>query len=120
MAKKTTVPKTRKDNAARAKAAPARAKSTTVTLEGILQQLKSLGDEGRRAHNSKYGAGDNQFGVKSGDLRALAKKIKSNHELALSLWKTGNIDAQLLATLVINANLLSADEMDRMVRSVTF
>jgi 3-methyladenine DNA glycosylase AlkD len=120
MAKKTTVQKATKDNAARAKAAPARAKSTTVTLEGTLRQLKSLGDEGRRAHNSKYGAGDNQFGVKSGDLRVLANTIKTNHELALSLWNTGNIDAQLLSTLIINTNLLSADEMDQIVRSVTF
>ena len=50
----------------------------------------------------------------------LAKKIKTNHELALALWKTGNIDAQLLATLLIKPKNLSANEMDRMVRSVTF
>jgi hypothetical protein len=73
MAKKSKSKTATKDNAARAKAAPARAKSTTMTLEETLRQLKSLRDEGRRAHNSKYGAGDNQFGVKSGDLRVLAK-----------------------------------------------
>src|SRR5262249_62405958 len=39
---------------------------------------------------------------------------------ALALWKTGNIDAQFLATLLIKANQLSADELDRMVRSSTF
>ena len=50
----------------------------------------------------------------------LAKKIKTNHELAMALWKTGNIDAQLLAILLIKPKNLSADEMDRMVRSVTF
>src|SRR5262249_18369442 len=61
-----------------------------------------------------------QFGVKRGDLRTLANKIKTNHELALSLWKTGNIDAQFLATLLIKVSQLSADELDRMVRSVTF
>src|SRR5262245_44359069 len=119
MAKKPTAQKTT-TNAARAKAAPAGAKGTAATLEGTLKQLESLGDEGRRAHNSRYGAGDNQFGVKSGDLRILAKTIKTNHELALSLWKTGNVDAQSLATLVINVNLLSADEVDRMVRSIAF
>jgi 3-methyladenine DNA glycosylase AlkD len=40
--------------------------------------------------------------------------------LALSLWDTGNIDAQFLATLLIQPKTLSADEMKRMVRSVTF
>jgi len=120
MAKKPTSKSATKPKAATAKTAPAQAKSTTMTLEETLRQLKSLGDEGIRAHNAKNGAGDNQFGVKRGDIRALANRIKTNHALALSLWKTGNLDAQFLATLLININQLSADEMDRMVRSVTF
>lgn len=91
-----------------------------MTLNETLKQLKALGNEKVRAHNIKYGAGENQFGVKLGDIRALAKKIKSNHELAMSLWETGNVDAQLLATLLIKPNHLSAKEMDRMVRSATF
>lgn len=91
-----------------------------MNLEEILTQLEALGDEKRRAHNVKYGAGDNQFGAKLGDLRKLAKKIKTNHELALALWETGNIDARLLAILLIKPKTLSAEEMDRMVRSVTF
>jgi 3-methyladenine DNA glycosylase AlkD len=40
--------------------------------------------------------------------------------LALALWKTKNIDAQFLAILVMNPKSLSAKEMDRIVRSVTF
>jgi 3-methyladenine DNA glycosylase AlkD len=91
-----------------------------MTLNETLNQLKALGNETTRAHNTKYGAGDNQFGVKLGDIRVLAKKIKTDHELARSLWETGNVDAQLLATLLIKPKNLSADEMDRMVRSVTF
>jgi 3-methyladenine DNA glycosylase AlkD len=91
-----------------------------MTLDETLKELKALGNEKVRAHNVKYGAGDNQFGVKLGDIRGLAKKIKVNHELAMSLWETGNIDAQLLATLLIKPKDLSAEEMDRMVRSVTF
>src|SRR5687767_6592444 len=91
-----------------------------MTLDETLTQLKALAHEPTRAHNTKYGAGDNQFGVKHGDIRVLAKKIKTNHELAMSLWETGNVDAQLLATLLIKPKTLSAQEVDRMVRSVTF
>jgi 3-methyladenine DNA glycosylase AlkD len=40
--------------------------------------------------------------------------------LVLSLWNSGNIDAQLLATLVIEPKNLSTESMDRIVRSVTF
>ena len=120
MAKKSTSKKTTKPKAVKAKATPAQTKSTTMTLEEILRQLKSLGDAGVRAQNAKWGAGDNQFGVKRGDLRILANKIKTNHDLALDLWKTGNIDAQFLATLLLQVDLLSADEMERLVKSITF
>ena len=93
---------------------------TTMTLNETLEQLKALANETTRVHNIKYGAGNNQFGVKHGDIRALAKKIKTNHELAMSLWTTGNVDAQLLATLLIKPDTLSAKEVDRMVRTVAF
>lgn len=118
MAKKST--STTKQKPAKATAAPARAKSTGSTVDEVLKQLKSLGDEKTRAQNAKSGAGDNQFGVKRRDLRALANKLKTNHELALSLWNTGNIDAQFLATLLMEVGRLSADELDRLVSSVTF
>jgi 3-methyladenine DNA glycosylase AlkD len=91
-----------------------------MTLKEALKQLKALGNAKVRAQNAKSGAGDDQFGVRLGDIRVLAKKIRTKHPLALSLWDTGNIDAQFLATLLIQPKTLSADEMNRMVRSVTF
>lgn len=138
MAKKTaaaatkTSPKAAKPKAAKAKptgamakTAPAPAKGASVTVEEVLKQLKALGNESVRAQNSKdsqigKGAGDNQFGVARGDVRALAKKLKTNHELALALWKTGNIDAQFLAVLLLDVKRLSADELERMVKSLTY
>ena len=91
-----------------------------TTLKETLAQLKALGNEKVRAQNSKNGAGDNQFGVRHGDIRKLAAKIKTNHALAIALWETGNIDARLLAILLINPKKLTADDLDRMVRSVGF
>lgn len=91
-----------------------------MTLKETLAKLEAIGDEKRRAHNAKYGAGDNQYGVKLGDIRKLAKKIKTNHDLAMALWESGNIDARLLAILLIEPSSLSSSEMDKMVRSVTF
>lgn len=83
-------------------------------------QLEALGNAKVRAQNAKSGAGDNQFGVSLGDIRVLAKKIRTDHALALSLWDTANVDAQFLATLLIQPKKLSAEAMDRMVRSITF
>ena len=48
-----------------------------MTLEEILAQLQALGNEKVRAHNKKNGAHDNQFGVRLGDIRNLAKQIKA-------------------------------------------
>jgi 3-methyladenine DNA glycosylase AlkD len=91
-----------------------------MTLKDALAQLKALGDEKVRARNRKHGAGDNQFGVAMGDIRKVAAKIKRDHELALALWDTGNIDARLLAILVLKPKGLSRDDMDRMVREASF
>ncbi len=91
-----------------------------MTLEETLTQLEALGNERMRTQNIRHGAGDNQFGVRRGEVRKLAKRIKTNHDLALALWETGNIDARFLAILLIELKRLSAGELDRMVRSVTF
>src|SRR3954463_5019789 len=90
-----------------------------MTVKEILAQLEPLGDDARRAHNTKAGAPDNQFGVKLGDIRAMARKIKADHELALKLWDTGNVEAQLLATLIIKNESPSAEELDKLTRSAT-
>lgn len=92
----------------------------TMNLEETLTQLEALGNEKMRAQNTKNGAGDNQFGIRLGEIRKLAKKIKTNHELALALWETKNIDARLLAILLIKPKMLTAGDMDKMVRSVNF
>ena len=92
----------------------------TTTLEETLAQLEALGNEKVRARNRKHGAGENQFGAQLGDIRKVAAKIKANHPLALALWETGNLDARLLATLLVKPKSLSRDEMDRMVRDADF
>jgi 3-methyladenine DNA glycosylase AlkD len=91
-----------------------------MTLKTALAQLKSLGDEKVRARNKKNGAGDDQFGVPLGEVRKLAATIKTDHQLALALWDTGNVDARLLAILLLKPRQLSRDEMDRMVRFADF
>jgi 3-methyladenine DNA glycosylase AlkD len=70
-----------------------------------------------RAQNKKHGADDNQFGVRMGDIRKVAAEIKTDHDLGLALWKSGNLDARLLAILVLKPKDLSPVELDEMVRS---
>ena len=91
-----------------------------MTLKAALAQLESLGNEKVRAQNRKHGAGANQFGVRLGDIRKLAAKIKTDDELAIALWDTGNLDARLLAILLLTPKKLSPKMMDEMVRSAGF
>lgn len=95
-------------------------KIAAMTLKETLAQLKALGNEKVRAQNAKGGAGKNQYGVNLGDIRVLAKKIKTNHALALSLWDTGNVDAQFLAALLMQPKSLTVEDMNRIVRSISF
>lgn len=101
--------------------------AVATAVKDVLAELESLGDEKRRQYNAKAGpdgiAGappDKQFGCKTGDIRKLAKKIKTDHELGQKLWKTGNMDAQLLAILIMKPKELSAEQLDTMVREARF
>ncbi len=87
-----------------------------MTLKEAITRLKTLGNERMRAQNTRHGAGGNQFGVRLGDIRKVAKKIKTDHALAMKLWETGNIDARLLAILVMEPGKLTAAELDAMVK----
>jgi 3-methyladenine DNA glycosylase AlkD len=90
------------------------------TRDEVLTVLESLGHPRVREMNAKNGAPDNQFGVKMGDIRTAAKSIKTNHELGLELWTTGNVEAMLLATLIVKPKLLSEHDLERMVSEVTY
>lgn len=91
-----------------------------MTLKKILKRLESLGDEKTRARHIKNGARDNLYGVKMGDIRTLAKEYKGDHGLALELWDTENLDARMLAILLMKPEELSNKNLDRIVRSETF
>jgi 3-methyladenine DNA glycosylase AlkD len=89
-----------------------------MTVKEVIDQLKAACDEKVFARNKKNGAGENQFGVKLGDIRKVAKKIKTDHKLALELWENGNLEARLVAILIMEPNKLSTEELDAMVKSL--
>lgn len=91
-----------------------------MTVPEVLTQLQSMSNDTMIAHNKKNGATNNQFGAKLGDIRTLAKKIKTNHQLALQLWETKNIDARLLAILILKPKELSAKELTELANSIDF
>lgn len=91
-----------------------------MTLKEALAQLEALGNERTRKQNSKNGAGDNQYGVKLGDIRKVAKAAKTDHPLAIKLWATGNVDARFMAILVMEPEELTVKDIDTMIREADF
>jgi 3-methyladenine DNA glycosylase AlkD len=79
---------------------PVRAK-TDKRITEILAELRSLGSEKDRAGMARYGINvGNAFGVSVHELRRIAKRLGTDHALALALWQTGNHEARLLACFV--------------------
>ncbi|TDC41604.1 DNA alkylation repair protein [Actinomadura sp. KC345] len=79
----------------------------------VLTQLAELADPKTRAVNEKHG---DDHGVNLGKLRALAKRLKTQQELARRLWATDDSAARLLATLICRPKSFERDELDAMVR----
>ena len=65
-----------------------------MTLDTAMQELEALGSEKGRRMNSNHGVVGHQFGARLGDIRKIAARIKTDDDLASSLWKTGNHEAR--------------------------
>jgi 3-methyladenine DNA glycosylase AlkD len=89
--------------------------SKDPTLEQVMRELAALDDPKMREANKHLG---DDHGVNLTQLRELAKRLKTQHELALRLWATGNTAARLLATLLCKPKALSPAELDAMIRDI--
>jgi hypothetical protein len=56
-----------------------------MTIEQVLDELKSLGTEQNRRIYKRHGVGENMYGVSYANLSKLRKKVKIDHELAEQL-----------------------------------
>lgn len=86
---------------------------TETTVAEVMAELAELEDPKFRAVNEKHG---NDHGVNLGKLRALAKRLKTQQELARRLWETDDTAARLLATLICRPKAFERDELDAMLR----
>ncbi|MFD3626023.1 DNA alkylation repair protein [Streptomyces sp. NPDC058726] len=85
----------------------------TTTLTEVTAELAALEDPKIRAVNEKHG---DDHGVNLGKLRAVAKRLKTQQELARQLWGTGDTSARLLALLICRPKAFERGELDGMLR----
>ncbi|GAT65355.1 DNA alkylation repair protein [Planomonospora sphaerica] len=86
---------------------------TETTVAEVMAELASLEDPKAREVNERHG---DDHGVNLGRLRALAKRLKTQQDLARRLWETDDSAARLLAILVCRPKAFTRDELDAMVR----
>lgn len=79
----------------------------------VMAALAALDDPKIRAVNERHG---DDHGVNLSKLRALAKELKTHHELARDLWATDDTAARLLSLLVCKPKAFSQQELDSMLR----
>ncbi|WP_435831814.1 DNA alkylation repair protein [Nocardia salmonicida] len=78
-----------------------------------MAELAVLDDPRIRAVNEKHG---DDHGVNLTELRALAKRLKTQPVLARLLWDTDDTAAKLLALLICRPKIFERDELDAMIR----
>ncbi|MGW5437684.1 DNA alkylation repair protein [Nocardia asteroides] len=87
--------------------------ATDAAVRAVLAELAALEDPRIRAVNERHG---DDHAVNLTQLRAVAKRLKTQHELAGSLWATGDTAARLVAILIGKPKAYTAAELDAMLR----
>ncbi len=99
------------------KADPTQETTTDKLVAELLVELRSLGSDEDRAGKARYGINVEQsFGVSTDQLRMMARRLGTNHELALALWETGNHDARLLACFVDDPTKVTDSQVEAWAR----
>jgi 3-methyladenine DNA glycosylase AlkD len=87
---------------------------TETTVAEVMAELAALEDPKARAVNERHG---DDHGVNLSQLRALAKRLKTQQDLARQLWDTEDTAARLLALLICRPKAFERSELDAMVRA---
>jgi 3-methyladenine DNA glycosylase AlkD len=90
-----------------------------MTATDILDELKSLGQEGYRRILRNHGVAEPMFGVKIEELKKIQKRVKKDYQLALDLYDTGVYDAMYLAGLIADDAQMTRKDLKRWVESAT-
>jgi 3-methyladenine DNA glycosylase AlkD len=87
--------------------------ATGTTVAELMAELAALEDPKAREVNARHG---DDHGVNLSKLRAVAKRLKTQQQLARELWETGDTPARLLAILICKPTAFERDELDVMLR----
>ncbi|MFS0861098.1 DNA alkylation repair protein [Fredinandcohnia sp. 179-A 10B2 NHS] len=91
-----------------------------MNFETVMQELESLGKERTKKIYISNGAHEPLFGVATGAMKPIAKKIKKNQPLAEELYATGNYDAMYFAGIIADPKAMTESDYDRWIDGAYF
>ena len=91
-----------------------KAAQTETPVDEVVAELAALEDPRAREVNARHG---DDHGVNLGKLRALAKRLRTQHELACRLWETEDTAARLLAILICRPKEFGRQDLNAMLRA---
>ncbi|MFC3772928.1 DNA alkylation repair protein [Paenibacillus sp. GCM10012303] len=91
-----------------------------MNLEMVMQELEALGKERTKKIYMSNGAHEPLFGVATGEMKPIAKKIKINQPLAEQLYSTGNYDAMYFAGIIADPKAMTEADYDRWMDTAYF
>lgn len=86
----------------------------------VMQELEALGKERTKKMYISNGAQEPLFGVATGAMKPIAKKIKINQPLAEELYATGNYDAMYFAGIIADPKAMTESDFDRWIDAAYF
>lgn len=91
-----------------------------MNLQMVMQELEALGKERTKKMYISNGAHEPLFGVATGQMKPIAKKIKKDQFLAEELYATGNYDAMYFAGVIADPKVMTESDFDRWIDAAYF
>jgi 3-methyladenine DNA glycosylase AlkD len=91
-----------------------------MNLEMVMQELETLGKERTKKMYISNGAHEPLFGVATGAMKPIVRKIKINQDLAEELYSTGNYDAMYFAGIIADPKAMTESDYDRWMDAAYF
>ncbi|MBR9922990.1 MAG: DNA alkylation repair protein [Bacteroidetes bacterium] len=90
-----------------------------MTLKTVISRLEAFAERPYKEKMSHFGIDNSQaIGVRLPHIRQIAKEIKTDHLLALQLWKLGKHETRLLASMIADPKQGSPEEMEAWVGEI--
>lgn len=89
-------------------------------LDSVMHELEALGTAHTKKSYLSRGVREPLFGVATGAMKPLKKRIGVNQALAEELWATGVFDARYLAGMIADVDAMTEADFDRWMNDASY